>query len=54
MKLKHNISFVGGDTVQAGDKLTPEQVKALKASGTKYTEVKEVKAKKAKTTKDGE
>jgi hypothetical protein len=41
MKLKHNISFVGGDTVKAGDELTPEQAKVLKASGTNYHAVEE-------------
>jgi hypothetical protein len=52
MILKHNISFITGEVVPAGEKLTPDQVKTLKASGTKYSEVKAVKEKKEKAPKN--
>lgn len=53
MKLKHNICFVGQNPIKAGTELTKEQVKLLKASGTKYHEVKEAKKKEEKPSKDG-
>lgn len=52
MKLKHNISFVGGRVVLAGGELTPDEAKKLKASGTKYYEVEEPAKKKKKETKE--
>ena len=45
MILTHNVSFVGGVTVQKGTELNDSQIKALKASGTKYHEVKKAEKK---------
>jgi hypothetical protein len=45
MILTHNVSFIGGETVQKGTALSQAQAKELKASGSNYHEVKKVKVK---------
>ena len=49
--LRHNVAFVGGRTVKAGDTLTKFEEETLKASGTKYIEAEEEEVEKVEEAK---